>query len=152
GGLILAMPAAWFDWFALSLLDFTIGWPPKPSTSSNLLALFADVEEHPVVLWFVAMPCIALTTMAMVRLAALAMTAAAAPRGARRLKWPARASIAALSIALVAPSVAAWYRLSFPDPIPHVELPTPNGHDDFVAAGEMIQSRVFQNAMATFEE
>lgn len=152
GGVILAIPAAWFDWFALSLLDFTIGWPPKPSTSSNLLALLVDVEEHPVILWFVAMPCIALATMAMARLAVVAMTAAPAPRKAGRLKWPARASFAALSIALVAPSVAAWYRLSFPDPIPQVELPTPNGHDDFAAAGEMVQSRVFQNAMVTFEE
>ena len=52
----------------------------------------------------------------------------------------ARATLLLSTIAILAPSVSVYYQLMNPLPIPETVLPDPNGWDDIVAAGKLIEN------------
>jgi hypothetical protein len=59
---------------------------------------------------------------------------------ARWQLWASRASLTLVTLVIVLPVAAIYWRLATPLPIPQVTMPNPNGYDDLVQAGKMIQS------------
>ena len=54
--------------------------------------------------------------------------------------WTARAALTLVSLLMVLPLAAVYWRLATPLPIPKTALPNPNGYDDLVQAGKMLQT------------
>jgi hypothetical protein len=54
--------------------------------------------------------------------------------------WAARAALTLVSLLMMLPPAAVYWRLATPLPIPHTTLPNPNGYDDLVQAGKMLQT------------
>jgi hypothetical protein len=55
-------------------------------------------------------------------------------------RWGSRAALALLSLFIALPLAAIYWRLATPLPIPQVALPDPNGYDDLVKTGKILQS------------
>jgi hypothetical protein len=158
GGLVLGLPLAWFDWFTVSFIDFSIGWPPEPSPQASLIQIFiGDAAERPVVLWLAIGAGVAVTTMTLARLAVAAGMLTATAASTDKLSSSLQRKFAGGMFAIVAisaalPSALAWQRMVFPNPIPEVVLPQPNGYDDFVAASQRLKADVTTNPNLMFEE
>ncbi|NOY41933.1 MAG: hypothetical protein GXP26_08865 [Planctomycetes bacterium] len=59
-----------------------------------------------------------------------------------------RSGLVTLMLAIFLPLFYIGYRLATPTPIPVVEVPEPNGHDDLLAAGNMLTDSIFATAQA----
>ena len=113
----------------LLVLSATLSWI-EPSLLSSIL--YVDewfnfgLGPWQVHLWFTAFGLIFLAVLLLGTLAA----------GGKRLL------LVGLSLIVGMPSVYCYYRLMTPLPIPQIELPSPNGYDDLVAAGKLADSRL----------
>lgn len=158
GGLILGIPLAWFDWFVVSFMDFSIGWPPKPSPQASLVQVFiGDVAERPIVVWLAIGAGVVVATMTLIWLAVAGglLASPAASTGkllSSRRRILARAAFAVTAIGIALPAAAAWQRLAFPDPIPEIVLPQPNGHADILAASQRLKADVTSDPNLMFED
>jgi hypothetical protein len=54
--------------------------------------------------------------------------------------WVSRAALVSVTLLIILPLAAIYWRLATPLPIPQTTLPNPNGYDDLVQAGKMLQS------------
>jgi hypothetical protein len=54
--------------------------------------------------------------------------------------WASRAALALISVLIMLPLAAIYWRLATPLPIPQTTLPNPNGYDDLAEAGKMLQN------------
>jgi hypothetical protein len=128
------------DWFAYSMVKQG-GWPPTGPISTA--ATFAGDPEPPVLVWFVVLPVmVALLILALCLWTIVFPITHAALRSAvqrrRAGRWYAGAALATLVLILAAFPLAILWELANPLPIPRSQLPSPNGYDDFVAAGKAI--------------
>ncbi len=83
-------------------------------------------------------PSLLLVVWLLLAKAAGLIQASAAQRSWRR--WASRAALALVSLLITLPLAAVYWRLATPLPIPQTTLPNPNGYDDLVAAGKMLQN------------
>jgi hypothetical protein len=137
--LVLAIGPAWFDWLALSFTTIGSGWPPDPPDPSNpMAALFV----RPYGLWFAIAPLVSTILTALTWLA-LVVFARASDRAHRMPSRFSRAvaagGLAVGAIVVAIPAAIVLLQLLTPAPIPSVELPEPNGFNDLVAAGQMVE-------------
>lgn len=138
--LILALLFAWQDWFAkTALLGYV--WPPDASNWQQMQQLYA--EEYATTLWLrtsaVSLAGIFLTSVVVSLFLSLWLIATTATGSTKRVTARS-ACVALLLLAGIVPMYFVW-RLLTPSPIPRVVLPSPNGYDDFVAAGKELQGR-----------
>jgi hypothetical protein len=158
GGLLLSIPLAWFDWFVLSFIDPTLGWPPEDNPNLGFVRLMFDVDgERPVNAWLATGPATALAVMFLSKLCVSsgamnlpAQRAGAATTPLRR--WSAATLFAPLAAAMAIPAAFAWQRMTFPDPIPTASIPEPNGMDNIVAAGRLLEADVTNDPNLMFHE
>ena len=54
--------------------------------------------------------------------------------------WISRAALVLVSLSIMLPLAAIYWRLATPLPIPRVAMPSPNGYDDLIKAGRMLQN------------
>ena len=54
--------------------------------------------------------------------------------------WVSRAALVSISLLMTLPLAAVYWWLATPLPIPQTTLPNPNGYDDLVEAGKMLQN------------
>ena len=140
--LIASLPA-WFDWFSLSFS--TWGWSGWPPTNS-LGGVVPLQVERPIKLWFAVVPLVAciltvLTIFWRSRFISAPTSAVATSSVRQRAKHRLDKAIFVVLIAIVGTyPLAILGKLLMPQSIPHVTRPNPNGYDDLVAAGGMIQS------------
>jgi hypothetical protein len=133
----LSAVMAWQDRFSISLL---LGeWPPRPPTSGNMalqvLNLINQARERTFRIWCVTSLAVALAACVVPFL----WTAGFALRR-RTARWAVRGTFVVVAGALsLFPAIVLWQLLN-PLPVPHVTLPNPNGYDDLVAAGNMINT------------
>jgi hypothetical protein len=131
------------EWFAYSVVK-QLDWPPRDPASVAMKML--GTPNPPVLVWLYTMPVMALVLCLLVMWwsAAFAGASAERQRGGRR---PSRYRI---TLAHVGWSAAILLLAAFPLfllvqlmqrlPVPKQRLPSPNGYDDLVAAGQAILS------------
>jgi hypothetical protein len=141
--LLLGALPAWFDWFAPSVVAMSSDWPPDNKLTSLLGPL-----DRPVAVWLAVVPIFAFTlaTLLLVWCGAFGKAAGSDCELARladwRLKRFRQAAFAALVILAALFPLAVLRKLLTPEPIPRVALPDPNGYEDLIAAGQMINSPI----------
>jgi hypothetical protein len=131
------------DWFAYSVVK-QLDWPPRDPAS--IPSRMLGTPDPPVLVWLFTLPAIALVQCLMVMWWGAAFAGANAepqPDGRR----PSRGRI---TLARVGWSAAILLLTAFPLfllvqlmqrlPVPKQRLPSPNGYDDLVAAGQAILS------------
>jgi hypothetical protein len=72
------------------------------------------------------------------------------PRLPNSVRWARVGALGLFGLAAIFP-LLLFYRLMTPPPVPSVELPNPNGYDDFIAAGNMI-GQAAANKLRTFQQ
>jgi hypothetical protein len=133
--------ALWgLDWFSYSMVKQG-AWPPTGPIST--VATFAGDPDPLVLVWFVILPVLIVLLILAMLLWTIVFpsTNAAIQRAVQRRhagRWYAGAALAALVLLLAAFPLAVLWKLVHRLPVPSPELPTPNGYDDFVAAGKAI--------------
>ncbi len=125
------------DWFAYSIFKQG-GWPPTGIISTAVT--LAAIPEPPVLVWIFALPAIAILLVTTMLLWTAAFPAPNAERQRvnqrrRRGRFFARALFAMVLLMLVAFPLSILWKLLHPLAVPSPRLPSPNGYDDFVAAG-----------------
>jgi hypothetical protein len=139
----LAMGAAlsMFDWFIPSITNST-GWPPEPA-SPVIVPGFGDAER-PIVTWFfIPLLVAAMTALATAFWKAVARRLYSAGEehtvtlSQRKLRLYGTSFVLLIALISALPAYVLAMLLT-PDPIPVTSLPTPNGYDDFVAAGRIV--------------
>jgi hypothetical protein len=136
--LAIAAAPAWFDWFLASFDEFA-DWPPDPTSA---VAGFSTPPDQPFLHWFAIVPGTALCVFIIVWLVMFAVKGPStdARHETLRRKGIAWAAPIALLMILGLPAASAMFCLLTPEPIPNEPLPSPNGYDDFVAAGKLLES------------
>lgn len=157
GGFLLGLPLAWFDWFALSFLDPTLGWPPEVDPNASIIhMIIGEQVERPVMAWLKAGPAVALATTLLLKVGGFAGLLAGrdcvAATGSTGLRIFAKAAFFTGVVAAALPTAWVWQRMMFPDAIPEIVLPQPNGREDFVAAGRRLKLDVTFDPNVMFEE
>jgi hypothetical protein len=145
--LLLGLMLGWQDWFVGSILQQS-GWPPNLAYWQQLQQWSEGLRYYLVRSAAVNVTTMLLTTLAVALTVWLWVAAAWQPSAVGEIYVARRRSSAQLAagaacVALVlfaaAFPAAVVVELLNPLPIPRVELPNPNGYDDFVAAGKAIQ-------------
>jgi hypothetical protein len=132
----IAVAPAWLDWF-LPSFDLFADWPPDPTSA---VAALLTPPERPLLPWFGIVPGVAGCVFACNRLAmSVANTSIAVAATRRRRGWVAKVALIVVLLLISLPSASAMFCLLTPEPIPNDPLPSPNGYDDFVAAGRMLE-------------
>ncbi len=73
------------------------------------------------------------------------------PQSSRRhMQIGARAGLIGMSLFIATPIAYLFFRLLTPEPLPNTSLPVPNGHDDFVAAGQLTPPNLLIKARQVF--
>jgi hypothetical protein len=134
----IAAGPAWFDWFLLSFHQFA-DWPPDPTSA---VAAFYILPDRPLLHWFAIVPGTVLCVFLSVWLTTFAVKASSNVAGSEtpRRKWLVWAALIASLVTISLPAASAMFCLLTPEPIPNEPLPSPNGYDDFVAAGKLLES------------
>jgi hypothetical protein len=129
------------EWIVPSI-TFQSDWPPTGATPSpySLYTYTTTTGTAPptILSWPIALPTIATLLAAIIF---LAIVVAGRPRKFSR-------TMAALAITLIAafPAYVLW-QLMHPLPYPIVQLPSPNGYDDFTAAGNAFNTSPILNTV-----
>jgi hypothetical protein len=131
------------DWFVPSLFDGN--WPPDPTSAA---AVGRESLVRSLSAWVQVVAIVTGVGAGFIAGCAPSLPGDAVPRSpaGRREAW--RVTVAVLLAAVVAlPAVATLYKVTFREPIAsvQVELPTPNGSDDFRAAGELLGDNLLIN-------
>ena len=127
------------EWLAPSFSDSGYGWPP--SHDPAMAALLAS-SGPPFAMWPVAAPSMVLLTLLVLLLVRTATGSHRASTSTKRGRFVRRAPtvLAVMAVATVAaPSAVVLYRLLTPDPIPRQAVPQPNGFDELLAAGKLVE-------------
>ncbi len=141
--LSLSIPLAWGDWFILSTEFYQ--WPPTDAVSyGGMYGVYGEGE--PILVWVPILLGIAtISGIAAWLFTRLAVTGQAviSPPGCFSSRWKrllAGSLLILLVFVLLLPPVGVYYQLLTPLPIPALKLPDPNGWDDLVAAGKMVEN------------
>lgn len=147
GALLLAALAGSVDWFASSTL---LGgyWPPQPVDPSDPNAsLFVMDTAVLIRVWMATVPSISWLTAVVVWLAApWHATARVAVNGRQGLRRMCAVMAVASAVCIAFPAACVLGRMLLPDPIPQIAVPRPNGYDDFIAAGRILEGTVISTA------
>jgi hypothetical protein len=131
--------ALWgLDWFTYSMIKQG-GWPPSGPIQS-VYGMMGDSEPL-VLVWFAILPATIATLIVLMLLGVIAFPAATSSAGRPHRRVPTRRLamriiFAAFILFLVAYPCFILWKLMHPLPVPSPQLPSPNGYDDFVAAGK----------------
>jgi hypothetical protein len=127
---LVGVGPALLDWFAIAII--TGGWPPDPS----VLASMYSIDAGPQYIWLALLPATTLAAFPVVLLGAFAVS----PATRQSSRYAVGALMAALAIIIAAPASLVLLKMLMPEPIPHVQLPQPNGYDELVDAGRLSES------------
>jgi hypothetical protein len=119
--------------------------------------LGGNSEDDPILDWVpILVGITTISGIAVWLLAGLTVTGRAATSPSGRFKSPCNRVLAGcvlflLAIGLVVPPAGVYYQLMTPLPIPDPILPSPNGWDDLVAAGKMVENSNELNAINFYD-
>ncbi|HEX2475890.1 MAG TPA: hypothetical protein VHK01_14155 [Lacipirellulaceae bacterium] len=129
------------DWFAYSIVQ-QLDWPPRPA---SIPMQMVGTNQPPVLVWLYTLPIIAVVQCMLVMWwsAAFGPSVDRQPTGRRRRRgrlMAARALWATAILLLGAFPLFLLVQMMQSLPVPRPRLPSPNGYDDLVAAGQAILS------------
>lgn len=134
GGILVAIPIAWFDWFVPSLVGWA-GWPPESISGVGFLGIFD--EERPVVAWFIICPSTCIIALSILAGLRVANTEATGQRVARAV-----ATMVLCAVFLI--PAFGWWVLVRPPEFVDNRLPESNAYGRIVELASVIDSSLFQ--------
>jgi len=142
--LIISLPLVWGDWLVFSMTQ-GYRWP-RPESISIAFAGILGTEDALAVVWVQIIAFISLISASVLWLisgisAIGPITIADSLYFKKRWKRVlARCTLLLIALFFLAPPAGVYYQLMTPLPIPQTIQPNPNGYDDLIAAGKIVES------------